>query len=167
MLINFGTCGGFAGRINRGDIILALKTIIYDILEQMDEQDRAIERYSVDFDLSWLPKELPQNVLISTLLSADRDIVPSDIPELLQKYGVPVADWESGAIAWVANRNGIPILILRAISDLVGPQGGEAYGDYDFFAKQCQSIMADFAHHLPGWLEIMKQIEKPKYPDKP
>lgn len=156
-LINFGTCGGFSGMIDRGKIILAQKTIIYDILEQMSDQDQAIDRYAVTFDLSWLPEKLPQEVILGTLLSADRDILPGDIPSLIHKYHASVADWESGAIAWIAHRNQIPVLILRTVSDLVSPEGGEAYGDYEFFETQCQSIMANFADHLPQWLELFHE----------
>jgi adenosylhomocysteine nucleosidase len=33
LLVNLGTCGGFAGRITRGTIILVARTIVYDIIE--------------------------------------------------------------------------------------------------------------------------------------
>ena len=155
-IINLGTCGGFEGYINQGDIILARKTIIYDIFEQMSDPDQAVRKYSVDFDLSWLPNLLPQAVRIDTLLSADRDINPSDIPGLIEKYQAPAADWESGAIAWVARRNQIPCLILRAVSDLVGAERSDAYGNYPYFQNQCQGIMADFAQHLPDWIKAFQ-----------
>jgi len=153
-VVNLGTCGGFKGQVGRGEVILAQRTLIYDIIEQMSDPEAAIEHYSVDFDLSWLPDPPPQAVRIGTLVSADRDILPGDIPMLIRQYGACVADWESGAIAWVAMRNEIPCLILRAVSDLVGAEGGEADGDYAFFERQCQAIMADFAQHLPAWLEV-------------
>jgi adenosylhomocysteine nucleosidase len=153
-IINLGTCGGFRGVIERGAVILAQKTVIYDILEQMTDNDRAIDHYTVKFDLSWLSEAPPQSVTIGTLVSADRDIVPTEIPNLIQKYKASGADWESGAIAWVAKKNGIPCLILRSVSDLVDADVGEAYGNYVFFEEQCQSIMGAFAQHLPAWLNI-------------
>jgi adenosylhomocysteine nucleosidase len=152
-VINIGTCGGFKGHIERGEVILAKKTIIYDIFEQMSDPNAAIERYAVDLDLSWLPDPPPQPVRVGTLVSADRDIDPRDITELIEKYGAFAADWESGAIAWVAQRNGVPCLVLRAVSDLVDGHTAEAYGDYAFFEAQCQEIMSTFIHHLPGWIE--------------
>ena len=45
------------------------------------------------------------------------------------------ADWESGAIAWTAARNGVPCLILRAVSDLVDSLGGEVYDDAAEFER--------------------------------
>jgi adenosylhomocysteine nucleosidase len=37
LLVNLGTCGGFAGEIEKGTIILVERTIIYDIIEQMSD----------------------------------------------------------------------------------------------------------------------------------
>ena len=71
---------------------------------------------------------------------------------LNRKYHASAADWESGAIAWVAQQNKLPSLILRGVTDLVDSESGEAYGNYTFFEEQCKGIMADFAHHLPAWL---------------
>lgn len=155
-LINLGTCGGFSGRARRGEVILAGRTVIYDIIEQMTDYDTAIDHYSVEFDLSWLPDPPPQPVTVGTLVSADRDIVPADIPDLIRRYDASVADWESGAIAWVAWRNQVPCLILRAVSDLVDETTGEAYGDVGVFENSCKAIMADFFQHLPAWLEAFQ-----------
>ncbi|MDY6872987.1 MAG: 5'-methylthioadenosine/S-adenosylhomocysteine nucleosidase [Chloroflexota bacterium] len=153
-LINLGTCGGFTGRVARGDIILAEKTVIYDIVEQMTDPQQAIEQYSVKMDLAWLPEPPPQPVLKKTLVSADRDIVAADIPDLIETYQAVAADWESGAIAWTAQRNGLPCLVLRGVSDLVDANVVEAYGNYAFFEEQCREIMARFARHLPAWIEV-------------
>lgn len=152
-IVNLGSCGGFTGQVERGAIILAEKTVIYDIIEQMSDPEAAIEHYSVQFDLDWLPSPLPQPVLRKTLVSADRDIVAEDIPGLIEKYDAAAADWESGAIAWVAKKNGLPCLILRGVSDLVDATEAEAYGDYAFFEEQCREIMRGLIEHLPAWLE--------------
>jgi adenosylhomocysteine nucleosidase len=157
-IVNLGTCGGFSGRIQRGEVILPQKTVIYDIIEQMSDPEAAISAYSVDFDLSWLPDPSPQPVKIGTLLSADRDILAEDIPGLIEKYQADVADWESGAIAWVAQKNNLPCLILRGVSDLVGSHNGEAYGNYAFFEAQCREIMANFTQHLEAWLAAFSKV---------
>jgi len=155
LLINLGTCGGFAGRIETGTVILVERTIVYDIIEQMTNSDEAIQHYSTEIDLSWLGNELPSSAVRGFLVSADRDIVIEDIPMLIQKYGAVAADWESGAIAWVANRNGTRLLILRAVSDLVGGEGGEAYGNYDLFIARTKVVMKRLFEVLPDWLEPM------------
>jgi len=156
LLVNIGTCGGFEGRVRRGTVILVEKTIVYDILEQMSDPDEAIADYSTELDLSWLEKsDQPSAVsemMRGPLVSADRDIVAGDIPMLVDKYGAFAADWESGAIAWVAKRNGVRCLILRGVTDLVGPSGGEAYGNIELFHTNTRAIMKLLIEQLPDWL---------------
>ena len=153
LLVNLGTCGGFEGRITRGTIILVTKTIVYDIVEQMSDPGDAIAHYSTQLDLSWLPDPLPCPVQRGLLVSADRDIIPEDIPVLVQKYGAVAADWESGAIAWVAKRNGVCCLILRGVTDLVSAGGGEAYGNIELFHENTMSMMKTLINQLPVWLK--------------
>ena len=136
LLVNLGTCGGFAGRVETGTVILVERTLVYDIVEQMGDGAEAIAHYATDIDLSWMdggrwtvdrvaPSTVhtPRSVLRGLLVSADRDIIVEDIPMLIEKYDAIAADWESGAIAWVAKQNGTRLLILRAVSDLVGGDG--------------------------------------------
>lgn len=160
LLINLGTCGGFEGYIERGIIILAERTAVYDIIEQMTDVDAAIAHYSTELDLSWLPRVLPFPVLRGLLVSGDRDIVAEDISVLVKKYGAFAADWESGAIAWVAKRNGVRLLILRGVSDLVSAGGGEVYGDYELFKQRTREIMKKLFEQLPKWLNSIESIEQ-------
>lgn len=152
LLINLGTCGGFAGRIETGTVILVERTVVYDIIEQMTASDEVIQHYATTLDLSWLPHELPHPVSRGLLVSADRDILVEDIPMLIEKYGAVAADWESGPIAWVAQCNGTRLLILRAVSDLVGGDGGEVYGDYELFIARTKVVMKKLFDQLPDWL---------------
>ncbi len=154
LLINLGTCGGFEGRVTRGTIILVTRTIVYDILEQMSDPDEALAHYSTGINLEWLRQPYPHPVQPGLLVSADRDILAKDIPMLVEKYHAIAADWESGAIAWVANRNGVRCLILRGVTDLVGASGGEAYGNIDLFHRQTKALMKKLVEQLPGWIDI-------------
>ena len=153
LLVNLGTCGGFEGRIDTGTIILVEKTIVYDIIEQMGDADEAIDHYSTDLDLSWLQESSQPPVFRGLLVSADRDIVVDDIPMLVEKYGAVAADWESGAIAWVANKNRVRCLILRGVTDLVGAGGGEAYGKLELFQQRTAEIMQRLVGQLDIWIQ--------------
>ena len=160
MIINLGTCGGFADRIARGTIILVEKTLVYDIVEQMSDSDEAIADYSTQLDLSFLPQVLPFPVWRGLLISADRDIVSDDIPMLIKKYDAVAADWESGAIAWVAKKNGVKCLILRGVSDLVSSESGETYGNYDLFSQRTKEVMKKLFEQLPKWQEVIDKVEQ-------
>jgi adenosylhomocysteine nucleosidase len=152
LLVNFGTCGGFEGRIEPGTIILVEKTIVYDIIEQMGDFMAGINHYTTNIDLSWLRKPYPQNVLRSLLVSGDRDLLAEDVPLLAERYGAVAGDWESGAIAYVAHRNGVRLLILRGVTDLVGGQGSEAYGNLALFEEAAYKILENLVRALPAWI---------------
>ena len=107
-LVNLGTCGGFDGAVRKGDVVLVEKTVVYDIVEQMGDSAEAIAAYTTEIDLSGIPASLPKDVRRGPLVSADRDLLPADIPRLRKAYGAVAADWESGAIAWVAGRTAFP-----------------------------------------------------------
>jgi len=147
LLINLGTCGGFKEKISTGEIILVRETIIYDIIERMSDAREALDHYSVFLDLSFLAEPFPQPVRVGRLLSADQDIDPDQVIRLNQEFGAIAADWESGAIAWTARCNQLPLLILRGVSDLVGVDGGELYQQGDF-AKKARTLLAS----LPAWI---------------
>lgn len=157
-LINLGTCGGFAGRVNRLEVTLVEKTVVYDIIEQMSDADAAIARYTTTLDLSWLKDPLPTPVRRGVMVSADRDLIAGEVEELHRRYGAVVGDWESGAIAWVAARHGLRCLILRGVTDLVGPQGGEAYGWLETYHRNTALVMQTLLEALPAWLERLAEL---------
>ncbi|HLE15400.1 MAG TPA: hypothetical protein VI776_11670 [Anaerolineales bacterium] len=153
LLINLGTCGGFEGEIERGAVVLAERTLVYDIFEQMGDAEAHIAHYTTAIDLSWLRQPYPHPVRRGLLVSADRDLLPGDIAMLKERYGAFAGDWESGAIAWVAARSHTPCLILRTVTDLVGVRGGEAYGSLDYFTEAAEGAMRRLIEYLPEWVE--------------
>jgi adenosylhomocysteine nucleosidase len=152
LLVNLGTCGGVAGQIELGEIVLVERTLVYDIVEQMGDADAAIAAYSTQIDLSWLPNSLPHPVRRSLLISGDRDLIVDELPQLKEKFQAIAGDWESGAIAWVAARNGVRCLILRGVSDLVGKDGDDTYGRLDLFHLGARRVMDQLLEQLPDWL---------------
>jgi len=156
LIFNLGTCGGFEGLIAPGTVVLVEKTIVYDIIEQMTDPVEAIDYYSTDIDLSWLPETLPYTVSRGLLVSGDRDIVVDDIPQLVKHYRAVAADWESGSIAWVAKRNQVRCLILRGVSDVVGTKGGEAYGNFGLYEQRTDEIMKELISGLDPWIQLAR-----------
>ncbi|HZW02568.1 MAG TPA: 5'-methylthioadenosine/S-adenosylhomocysteine nucleosidase [Anaerolineaceae bacterium] len=153
LLVNLGTCGGLAGQIERDTVLLVNETLVYDIYERMGDAEAARAFYSVKNDLSWLREPLPQPVLRARLLSADQDINPDEIGAMKARYQGVAADWETGAIVWVASANGVRCLVLRAVSDLVGEDGGEAYvGDLAVFENAAGRVLTPMLDALPQWL---------------
>jgi adenosylhomocysteine nucleosidase len=154
LIVNLGTCGGFDGVAERGDLILVDRAIVYDIVELMDEMD-VTSYYASSLDLSWLAEPYPHPARRGLIASADSDIQPERIP-LLRSKGALAADWESAALAWVANKNNARLLILRMVSDLVSEKGGEAYGDIEIFKERARAIMKQLFEQLPDWLDVVR-----------
>lgn len=152
-LINLGTCGGMEGQARAGDILLAARTVIYDIVERMGDSAEAIRDYSTPIDLAWLHDPLPPRVRKATLVSADSDLDPAAIPRLRQLYSAVAADWESGAIARVAARNSRRLVILRGVTDVVSSRSGEAYGNFALFERRAEQVMRTLLEALPWWLQ--------------
>jgi adenosylhomocysteine nucleosidase len=158
LLVNLGTCGGLSGHVARGEVLLADETLVYDIVEQMTDPDEAIAAFTTASDLSWLgPAPHPSPVRRARLVSADGDIVPSQVGALRARFAAVAADWETGAIAWTAARNGVPCLILRAVSDLVDAAGGEVYDDYGEFERRSLEVMDTLLGVLPAWLAAWRR----------
>jgi len=162
LVVNLGTCGGFEGRVEAGTVILAERTLVYDVIEQMGDPEAAIAHYTTRLDLSWLGERIPTGVQPALLVSADRDLVAGELPLLVERYGAIAGDWESGAIAWVCARSGVRCLILRGVSDLVGSGGGEIYGDITVFASRARGVMRGLVEALPGWLAAIPLSGRPQ-----
>ena len=154
LIVNLGTCGGFKPEVRQGEIILVEKTYVYDIVELMGDLD-IVSYYASTLDLSWLAEPYPYPVRRGTIASADSDLPPAKIP-LLRSQGAIAADWESAALAWVAQRNHARLLILRGVSDLVSEEGGEAYNNIEIFNERARGIMQQLIEQLPEWLNAVK-----------
>ncbi len=142
VLINLGTCGGIQGLVQRLDRVLVTRTIVYDIEEAMGDSAEAIAAYTTTIDLSWLDERFPVRATRAPLLSGDRDLVPSALAALTRRFPDAVAaDWESGAIAYVAARRQTRLVILRVVSDLVSPTAGEAHGNLALFQENAAKGM--------------------------
>jgi len=154
LIVNLGTCGGFEGVVEQGDLILVDRTFVYDIVELMGDLD-ITTYYASSLDLSWLPEPYPFPTRRGLIASADGDLPPEKIP-FLKSQGALAADWESAAFAWVAKKNNARLLILRMVSDLVSEQDGEAYDDIEIFNERARGIMKQLIEQLPGWLNVVQ-----------
>jgi len=152
LVVNLGTCGGFAGKVERGQVLLVKDTLLYDIHERMGDSQEAIDHYTTRLDPELWPRGRRNGLRVERLISADRDIDPAEIPELEKRYGAVAADWESAAIAFVARRNKTPLVILRGVTDLVDTKGGEAYGNLEVFEAGTRKVMKELLERFDAAL---------------
>jgi adenosylhomocysteine nucleosidase len=159
-LINVGTCGGIGGRAARGETLLVTRAITYDIYESMGDSAEAIRWYTTDVDVSWLDDRFPLQVRRSHIVSADRDLMPGQVDELVGRFDAIAGDWESGAIAFVAHRRAVPLLIIRTVSDLVTPQAGETVGDLPVFQAAATNAMRALVDDLATLVPYVRALRR-------
>lgn len=158
LVVNLGTCGGFGGEVEVGTILLVERTVVYDIIDRMENPDDAIQHFATQLDLSWLREPFPMPVRRAVMLSADQDLHHERIPYLRLRYNGIAADWESGAISYTAAMNNTRCLILRGVSDIVHSYGGEVYsGNFPVFVERAQHIVQTLLKALPAWLACAAQ----------
>src|SRR5207244_3939955 len=141
-------------RIEKGQLVLVKDTLLYDIHERMGDSQEAIDHYATRLDGGLWPADQRAGLRVERLISADRDIDPKQIAELVGRYGAAAADWETAAIAFTAAKNKTPLVVLRGVSDLVDAQDGEAYGNLAQFEAGTRRVMQEllrrFDAALPG-----------------
>lgn len=140
-LINLGTCGGFSSRTQVGDVILVTETLMYDVLEEEGNVSETFDSYRSKLDLSGFAIEKLTLDHRGLMISADRDVVPAEVPELIKKYNAIAADWESASVVHIVKLNKLPYLILRGVSDIITEKKAEMYGDTVLYEQRSMEIM--------------------------
>ncbi len=154
IVVNIGTCGAIAPDIGVGDHIVAGRTVIYDICERSGGQAEMIERFTTV--LPHIEPVEPLAVRRGTLVTGDRDADPDQIAYLVRQYDALAADWESGAVAYVAvQRNHTDCLILRVVSDLV--HSGEIGDVEGLFERRVSELLPELLETLTHWLTSKKE----------
>lgn len=160
LIINIGTCGGFAGSSKVGEVLFVTETLIYDIVERMGDPVAALNKYRTANDTSWITNPLPEGTRRARIASADQDIDYASFDLLTKTYQADAADWETGAFAWVAARNQTPWLALRAVSDVVTPQGSETDNGVDLWRSRLNQLMQKILSDLPFYFsEFQRSID--------
>jgi adenosylhomocysteine nucleosidase len=123
LYVLIGTAGAIAPDLQELDLILARRTVIYDLNPDLDPTSNAlIADHTIEIDLagSWDTSAMPFPTRVGTLVTGDRDITHANAHRLYEQYGADAGDWESGAVAYVCALNQTPCLIIRGVSDLPG-----------------------------------------------
>jgi adenosylhomocysteine nucleosidase len=153
LVINLGTCGGLEGFSKLGETLLVTRTIMYDVFERMGDSQQAINYYSAELNTDWIGSTLPENTRRAPLVSADQDINFRNFRTLTEDFGVPAADWESAAIAWVLKTHGIEGLILRGVSDIISRTNSETDNNHALWRSRVDKILKILLMDLPFYLD--------------
>lgn len=163
LVINTGVAGSLKNEINIGDIVLSSDALQHDmdatgfgyepgIIPRMEESV-----FKADEKLVQLAKDVCTEVnpdiqaFIGRVVSGDQFISDSSKKEqLIRDFHGYCTEMEGAAIAQTAYLNGIPFLVIRAISDKADHSAEMDYGEFEKQAIQ---------HTLHLVTELVNRIE--------
>ena len=156
-IINTGAAGSLDARINIGDIVVSEDVVQHDLdCTQLGYEPGVIPDTGMVFNadeglrelaLSTGKDALPEITMFSgRILTGDQFISGQEKKDwLVSQFHGLCAEMEGGAIAQVCSNNGIPFLILRAISDKAD---GSATMDYPQFSRMASIRSARLTEEL-------------------
>lgn len=163
-LINTGVAGALAGDLKQGDVVVATSLVEYDMDTTPFGEPRGLLQIRGQ-ELVELPAdgetvaaltraagtcgETPRTGMIAT---GDRFVAGADAKAAILSYFPALAcEMEGAAIAHAAYAAGVPVAVLRVISDSAD---GSAQLDYPTFAaiaaEKCQRIVCAYLAALHG-----------------
>lgn len=138
LIVNAGTAGGFASKgVQIGDVYLSDRSVVFhDRRVEIPGWDKMGQGYFPCVDAGEIARSLGCRQGICTSGSS-LDITESDLEQMKQTGG-EVKDMEAAAVAWVASLYHIPLLCVKAITDLVdtGHPTPEQFNDNFLLATQ-------------------------------
>ena len=145
-VINTGIAGSLAARINIGDIVISTDTVQHDmdatgfgyepgVIPRMETSYFKADEKLVEAAVAACREAVPEvNVFTGRIVSGDQFVSDRGTKDRLSKqFGGMCTEMEGAAIAQAAWLNGIPFVIIRAISDKADDS---ATVDYPTFERQ-------------------------------
>lgn len=148
-VINTGVAGSLDARIDIGDIVLSSDTLQHDmdatgfgyepgVIPRMPVSVFEADRHMIEIAQTACAKVNPDiKVFVGRVVSGDQFISAKEKKLWIeQKFHGLCTEMEGAAIAQAAYLNGIPFLIVRAISDKADDSANMDYGTFEMKAIQ-------------------------------
>ena len=161
VVLNTGIAGSLCADINIGDIVISTDAVQHDmdaryfgydpgVIPQQDVSVFVADEALADKAVAACKKVNPDiSVFRGRVLSGDQFIADKGKKQwLLDTFGGMCTEMEGAAIAHAAYRNGVPFLIVRAISDKADDSATEDYTTFE--AKAIE-------HMVKLTLELLKE----------
>lgn len=164
-IINLGVAGSLNPKLDIGDILISEKALQHDMdcspigyaLGEVPGTDTiafTADKAMVDTAVSACKKVNPDiNVLIGLVVSGDQFISNKEVKDrLVSTFHGDCAEMEGAAVAQACHLNGLPFVVVRAISDKADDSAGEV--DFPTFEKQAAErgakLVVEFVRNMIG-----------------
>lgn len=161
-IINTGVAGSLNPKLDIGDILISRDALHHDMdvtifgYKPGEVPQLGLREFPADEKFAKLAKEICEKVnpdihaILGRVVSGDQFISGSEIKErLIREYQGDCAEMEGASIAHGAYLNGIPFVIIRAISDKAD---NSAQMDYPVFekaaAKHSAALVKELVKHI-------------------
>lgn len=144
MIMNFGVCGGLTPDMGICSAVVVEKVVHYDFdvsqvndvpLGQYPEHDDIYLYATPELIKTAIAAEPSLRAVICA--SADKFVGnPADKAALNEHFGAEICEMEAAGIVLTAERAGVPVLLIKAVSDSVGT-GAEEYHRLCVTAAEC------------------------------
>jgi len=156
-IINTGVAGSLNNDLNIGDILISKDAVHHDVdvtifsykigeVPQLGIREFPADAHLAEVAESAIKQNQPDlHYMIGRVASGDQFISSSEVKErIIKNFDADCAEMEGASIAHGAYLNGVPFVIIRAISDKAD---GSAEEDYPTFEKaaamHCARLVAD------------------------
>ena len=149
-IINTGVGGGIDPSLDIGDVVVATALVQHDVdttalgdppglISELNKVEMKADTALSD-KAARLAEEMGIHTLRGVIASGDGFVSGKAQKERLHRqFGAVACEMEGGAVAQVCEMNGLPLCVLRAISDKANEQ---SVSDYPAFVQQAAAKMA-------------------------
>jgi len=120
-ILNVGVVGALNKNLKVGQALVVEKVVHYDF-DISAGWDRKVGEYSdgrVFFPTDvTLAENLDEEIQLATLASGDKFLAePEKINQIVEQFGADICDMEGAAVVRVADRHGVPVAMVKTVSD--------------------------------------------------
>lgn len=165
-VINLGVAGGIGRDVKIGDLVIASACVQYDFdttafgdpLGFLSIGSENCVEIPCDPAIAQQMKQVAGEIYghahIGVVATGDRFVADPDVCEgLRQQFAAKACEMEGGSIAHVCKLNGVPVAVLRAISDNADDDGTMDFAEFaSVSAEKSQALMAAV---LPGLVDSL------------
>lgn len=159
-LVNTGIAGSLSNDLDIGDLVVSEDAMYHDFdcchfgyaygqvpgLPEKFPADEVLKKYALEA----VEQVHPGHGKVGTVASGDQFISGNDVKNtIIQRTGALCTEMEGAAIAHTAHRNGVPFVILRAISDKADDSVQMDYPTFEIqAAHRCAAVAVAMAKKL-------------------
>ncbi len=159
-VVNTGIAGSLCPELDIGDLVISSDAMYHDVdcahfgytMGQMPGMPVNYEADQKMVDLAFAAAEgvNPGHTRIGRVASGDQFVAARELKEkIIAVTGALCTEMEGAAIAQAAYRNGIPFVIIRAISDKADDSAEMDYPTFErIAAHRCAAVTQDFASRM-------------------